>query len=98
VRSYSRVPAGTAVSYRHRDPAWLTPARLAALEAGDRRREALERRRPGPAPPAGQARPARIARYAQLRESGLSLPKAAAEMHISRRTARGYEDSLREAP
>jgi hypothetical protein len=96
VRSYSRVPAGTAVPYRHRDPEWLTPARLAELEAGDRRREALERRRPEPAPPAGQAeaRPARIARYAQLRESGLSLAKAAAEMHISRRTARGYEEEL----
>jgi len=96
VWSYARVPPGTAVPYRHRDPAFVAPAQLAALEARDRRRAMLERAAPEPVPRSEQqaARLARVAEYAARLDAGLSPKEAAAEMGISRRTARGYGREL----
>jgi hypothetical protein len=79
-----RVAAGKAVSYRHRDPAWLTPAQLAELEARDR-------------PEADSARDlqtalgARMRQFARLRAAGYRISEAAREMGISRDTARAYD-------
>lgn len=90
MRSYSRLPPGKAVPYRHRDPAWLTPAQLAALEAGDR-------------PEADSARDlhtalgARMRQFARLRAAGYRIGEAAREMGISRDTARAYDRARKEA-
>ncbi len=89
MRSYLRAAPGTAVPYRHRDPAYLTPEELAQLAARDARRALLER-----APsPAGQnaRRQSAITQFARLRARGFSVPGAAAEMGIAQSTGRRYE-------
>jgi len=90
VRSYARVPPGTAVAYRHRDPEWLSPARRAQLEASDRPETdaALTSQQ--------AARAARIAQFAQLRDAGLRIGEAARAMGISRDTARQYDRARRQ--
>jgi hypothetical protein len=99
VRSYARVPPGTAVPYRHRDPAWVTPARRAELEAGDRHREQLARAAPEPLTRAEQAaaRLARMQEYLARRDAGMSPAEAAAETGIGRRAAREYDRARRQA-
>jgi len=89
VRSYLRAAPGTAVPYRHRDPAYLTPEELAGLAARGARRALLER-----APdPAGQnaRRQSAITQFARLRAKGFSVPKAAAAMGIAQSAGRAYE-------
>ena len=87
MRSYTRVAPGKAVPYRHRDPAWLTPAQLAQLEAADR--------------PDADDRywelAARIRQFARLRAAGYRISEAAREMGISRDTARAYDRARRQA-
>lgn len=96
MRSYTRVRPGQAVPYRHRDPEWVSPERLAEYAARDRRRALLER---GP-DPGGQTsrRQAAIAEFTRLRKSGLSVPQAADAMGINRSTGRGYERARRRRP
>jgi len=89
VRSYLRAAPGTAVPYRHRDPAYLSPEELAGLAARDARRALLER-----APsPAGQnaRRQSAITQFARLRARGLSVPRAAAAMGVAQSAGRAYE-------
>ncbi len=89
MRSYLRAAPGTAVPYRHRDPAWLSPEELARLAARDARRALLER-----APDSrGQnaRRQSAITQFTRLRAKGLSVPRAAAAMGIAQSTGRVYE-------
>jgi hypothetical protein len=93
VRSYTRVTPGQAVPYRHRDPEWVTPERLADLAAADERRERYER----VPDPAGQPsrREAAIARFAKFRAGGMSVSQAAAAMGVNSSTGRNYARALR---
>jgi hypothetical protein len=93
VRSYGSVPLGKAVPYRHRDPAWLTPDRLAEFTALDARRARYERPQDKDAQSA--AREARIAEFTRLRAKGMTVPQAADAMGINRSTGRGYERARR---
>jgi hypothetical protein len=87
------VPRGKAVPYRHRDPEWVSPDRLAELDARDRRRERLER--PADKDAQHAARQARIAEYAAYRNAGLTGPQASDLMGINRSTGRSYERARR---
>ena len=91
MRSYAAVPHGKAVPYHHRDPAFVTPARLAELQARDRRRELLERPVTSGGRRQAEERETRVAEFARHRAAGLSVKEAATQMEIGARTARGYE-------
>lgn len=82
-----------AVGYLHRDPARLSPARIAELEAHDRRIEMLQaasRTETAGAPrDLGTAR----ARYGQLRRQGATITAAAALAGVTRNTGTRWERS-----
>jgi len=88
VRSYARLPPGQAVAYRHRDPAYVSPAQLAALQARDR---------PGADVNGPPALAARIRQFARLRAAGYRTGDAAREMGIDPGTARAYDRARRQA-
>jgi transcriptional regulator of acetoin/glycerol metabolism len=80
------------MSYTWRDPARVTPARLAELEARDR----PEPLSGGERTAAAAAMKARIRQFARLRAAGYRIGEAAREMGISRDTARAYDRARKE--
>ena len=86
------------MSYAWRDPARVTPARLAELQARDARLAHLNARAEIATPAEKQAaRKAAAARFAQLRESGMRVKEAAAAMGIGKDAARKYEAARKAA-
>lgn len=86
-------------TYAWRDPARLTPARRAELEAHDARRAELEDS--GRGTPGGTSqrdgRLAREAEFAAHRDAGLTVARAAEAVGVSYETGRLYEHARQEA-
>ena len=87
--------------YRHRDPARLSQARIAELEAHDARIALLESRtRAERPPPRDRRRGPRdtAARFGALRLRGVSVGVAATEVGVSLRQAQRWEAARKAAP